>query len=310
MRTLAGVLALALVLAVPAVAGNPDWAYPIAPKPEPHHDKTLKQAPGSTKKYTPAQIDDPFNPPDWFPGEHPAMPPVVAHGRKPAFAACAHCHLPTGNGFPQSAGLAGLPAAYIVRQIADFKSGERKGVRAAVMAAIARALTQDEVKAAADYYASLTPGLWSQVIEVDKVPASYIGPGGMRFALADGVFEPVGERIVALPQNPERAVLRDPHSGFVAYVPRGSIARGKSLVETGDNGKTVPCAVCHGPELKGQGEAPAIAGRLPSYSFRQLNDMQSGARTGAGVALMKPAVANLSQDDMVAIAAYLGSLAP
>jgi cytochrome c553 len=310
MKTMAGVLALALVSAAPAVAGNPDWAYPVTPRPEPHHDKTLKQAPGSAKKFTPVQIDDPFNPPDWFPDEHPKMPPVVARGRKPAVAACAHCHLPTGNGFPQSAGLAGLPATYIARQIAAFKNGERKGVRGAVMAAVARALTEDEVKSAADYYASLAPGLWSQVIEVDKVPASYIGPGGVRFALPDGVFEPVGERIIALPQNSERAVLRDPHSGFVAYVPRGSIARGKLLVDTGDAGRIVACARCHGPELRGQGDVPAIAGRLPSYTFRQLNDMQSGARAGAGAALMNPAVANLSQDDMVAIAAYLGALAP
>ena len=45
---------------------------------------------------------------------------------KPVARACALCHLPTGNGHPESASLAGLPAAYIMRQMAEFKNGGRK----------------------------------------------------------------------------------------------------------------------------------------------------------------------------------------
>ena len=108
-----------------------------------------------------------------------------------------------------------MPANYIIRQMAAFKNGERKGVRATVMIAMAKVLTDAEVKAAADYYAALKPTAgFNKVLEADKVPASYVGPGGMRFALGDGGYEPVGSRIIVLPQNPERAALRDPKSGL------------------------------------------------------------------------------------------------
>ena len=115
--------------------------------------------------------------------------------------------------------------------------------------------------AAAEYYAALKPGKgFNKVIEVERVPASYVGPGGMRFALADGGFEPIGNRITVLPQDPERAALRDPKSGFVDYVPPGSIAKGARLM-TGGDGKTVACTICHGQSLKGLGEVPSIVGR-------------------------------------------------
>lgn len=287
------------------------WAYPVTPEPEPLDSVHLKQVPGSAKKYTPAQIDNPFDPPDWFPNEHPRMPAIVAHGgAKPAGRACAICHLPTGDGRPESSGLAGLPANYIVRQMAAFKSGARKGVRADEMAAIAKVLTDAEVMAAARYYAVLKPSPgYTKVIEVEKVPASYVGPGGMRFALGDGGLEPIGDRIIVLPQYPDRAVMRDPKSGFVDYVPKGSIAKGAALVAGGD-GKTVACAVCHGQSLKGLGEVPGIAGKDATYIFRQLNDMQSGARSGPWVELMTQVVTKLDRDDMIALSAYLGSLDP
>ena len=69
-------------------------------------------------------------------------------------------------------------------------------------------------------------------------------------------------------------------------------------------------SVCHGPTLKGIAEIPAIAGRAPIYLFRQLNDIQTDNRHGGNVPLMKAVVANLTQGDMIAIAAYLGSLEP
>jgi len=46
----------------------------------------------------------------------PPMPRIVAHGRDDAWA-CAYCHLPNGQGRPENAPLAGLPAAYIVEQV-------------------------------------------------------------------------------------------------------------------------------------------------------------------------------------------------
>jgi cytochrome c553 len=96
----------------------------------------------------------------------------------------------------------------------------------------------------------------------------------------------------------------------VAHVPTGSVTKGEALVSTGNSGKTIPCAICHGSTLQGLGEVPSIVGRSPMYMFRQLNDMQNGNRTGSLVALMQAVVAKLSYDDMVAITAYLASRAP
>ena len=90
-----------------------DWAYPATPKPEAPDSVVLKQLPGSEKKYTQAQVDDPFNPPDWYPQDHPPMPPIVASGVKPAVRACAQCHLTSGDGHPESSGVAGLPLNYL-----------------------------------------------------------------------------------------------------------------------------------------------------------------------------------------------------
>jgi cytochrome c553 len=307
-------LSLAAVLSTTAFAAeNLDWAYPPTPPPPGQLDNTtMKSVPGSDKHYTQAQIDDPFNPPDWFPGDHPPMPEIVAHGGpKPAGRACAQCHLPTGAGHPESASLAGLPAGYIVRQMAAFKNGNRNNVRAGVMIAMAKVLSDDEIKAAAQYFAALKqPAGYDKAIETDTVAKSYIGAGGMRYSSPDGGAEPIGNRIIVLPVSDTEALLRDPSSGFNDNVPTGSIAKGEALVTTGGDGKTMPCSACHGPDLKGAGEVPGIAGREATYVFRQLHDMQSGARSGVNVLLMKPVVANLTDDDMIAIVAYLESRNP
>ena len=106
-------------------------------------------------------------------------------------------------------------------------------------------------------------------------------------------------------RTPKRCAIRDP--GFIAYVPPGSVKKGEALVTTGGGGKTTQCGVCHGADLTGLGPVPGIAGRSPSYMVRQLYDMQQGVRKGVWSDLMKPVVANLSNADMLAIAAYTAS---
>jgi cytochrome c553 len=298
------------LLSGPATAADDlSWAYPVTPRPEAPDSLILKQVPGSTKAYTQAQIDDPFNPPDWFPDQHPVMPPIVAQGQKPAVRACAQCHLPSGNGHPESASLAGLPVPYLLRQMTEFKNGGRKGVRAATMIAIAQAISDADSLAAAEYFSSLQPAIWTRVVETELVAKSYVGAGAMRFAAADGGIEPIGNRIIVLPQDEERARARDPRSGFIDYVPAGSIAKSEALISSG-GGKTIPCSICHGQTLRGIGELPAIAGRPPTYLVRQLYDMKTGARSGLSMALMKAVVDQLAIEDMIAIAAYLGSREP
>ena len=61
---------------------------------------------------------------------------------------------------------------------------------------------------------------------------------------------------------------------------------------------------------RGLGPVPPLAGRSPSYIVRQLFDMQKGNRNGPNAKLMKPVVASLTVDDMIAIAAYVSSRSP
>ena len=132
----------------------------------------------------------------------------------------------------------------------------------------------------------------------------------MRLPLAEGGSEPLGNRIVEVPEEPARIALRDPHAGFIAYVPNGAIAKGKELVVNGAGGKTFACGICHGQNLKGIGDVPSIAGRSPLNIARQLYYFQTGERGGPSAALMQLPVAKLSADDILAISAYVASLEP
>jgi cytochrome c553 len=310
MRALVSIAVLGLLAAPVMAAELPNWAYPTAPPPGAPPDNTVKKTlPGSAKSYTAAEINDRFGPPDWYPEDHPTMPDVVAKGKKPNAFACDLCHLTNGAGHPESAGVAGLPAGYIVRQMEEFKAGTRKGMRSPVMMQIAKGLDEAEIKQAADYFASLKFPAFYKVVEGDMAPKSYVGAGAMRFAAKEGGMEPIGNRIIEIPDDEDRTEARDPRAKHIAYVPTGSIKKGEAIVTTG-GGKTTACAVCHGPGLKGLGEVPAIVGRSPEYIYRQLNDIKIGTRNGTWVPLMKPVVEKLTDEDMVAISAYLVSQAP
>src|ERR1035438_106868 len=94
-----------------AISEPPAWAYPVPPpdvKSAPD-DGAIRTVPGSSVSYTTAQLNDLFLAPDWHPLDHPKMPEVVAHGRKPDVIACGHCHRAEGPGGPENASLAGLP---------------------------------------------------------------------------------------------------------------------------------------------------------------------------------------------------------
>ncbi len=295
----------------------PYWAYVINPKPEPaagRNDHAPRHVPGSAAAFTLAQIEDLFNPPDWHPEGHPAMPGIVAHGRKPDVFACAYCHLPSGQGRPENSSLAGLPAGYIVEQLDDFKSGARKSseprhLPIAMMIASETKATGQEIQSAANYFSELTRKPWIRIVETGTVPKTHVA-GWMLVPSTPAATEPIGQRIIEVPENLERTELRDDTSGFIAYVPEGSLARGRALVNTGGNGKAVPCAKCHGPGLRGSGNVPPIAGRSPSYMVRQLFDIQSGVRAGTLSREMRAPVRNLTLDDTIAVSGYVASLRP
>jgi cytochrome c553 len=310
MRGLIWLLVLAF-LPTAALAADPDWAYPVPPQnlPRPDASKVVK-VPGSDKEYNEASVNDAFAPPDWFPGDHAPLPNVVASGSKPNVRACALCHLTTGDGHPESANIAGLNAPYIMRTLRDFAMGRRKGIRTGVMVAIAKDLTPEDARAAADYFAERKPSNgYMKVVEKAEVPKTNVGEGAMRFVTPNGGDEPIGNRIIVVPQDEPGARARNPRAGFLAYVPPGSLAKGEALATSG-GGKTVACAICHGEGLKGLGEVPSLAGRDPIYLTRQLMDIKSGNRTGAWITLMQQVVAKLDDSDIVALSAYAASRQP
>jgi len=311
----AGVLAAGGLV---SAADPPPWAYVRnAPnQPAVPDDGKPHSVPGSARTFTLKEIRNAFSPPDWHPEDHPPMPDVVGNGRPPEVRACGYCHLPNGIGKPENAALAGLPVEYFKQQIADFKSGARRSSVVdippqALMLKTALAVSDAEVDIAAEYFAKLPamrPG-WITVKEVDTVPAmsaagSIVVPDG------SGRTEPIGQRILETALDFHRTELRDAHSGYVAYVPVGAVRKGQELATMGGGGRTLQCAICHGPDLMGIGNVPRIAGLSPTYAFRQLFDMQAGTRKGPGAALMQGAVSKLTEEDMVSLAAYLGSLAP
>jgi len=321
-RLAAALLASAIVCAtlptttVTAADSPPRWAYPENNpnyKP-PVDDGTLVRVPNSTASYTWTQLRDRFIAPIWHPDDHRPLPGIVANGRKPDVLACGFCHRADGPGGPENADLAGLPKSYIVQQMADFKTGARATsvpgrLPPSLMISLSKAITDAEVETAAAYFSALRPRKRIKVVESDTAPKSYIA-GLVWAAKESDEREPVEHRIAELPDDLIQFESRDPRSTFTVYVPIGSLAKGEALVTKGGPGKTFQCAPCHGPNLRGLGPLPSIAGRSPSYMFRQLYDFGHGVRTGEWSPLMAQVVSNLDQDDMLAIVAYLASFDP
>jgi len=291
----------------PPLVDAPPASLPAAP------DTTLQHVPGSDAAFTRAQIGDLFTAVDWHPEDHPGMPRVVAHGRPPELYACGYCHLPNGQGRPENASLAGLPVSYIVEQMAEFRAARRRSseprhLPASLMAQRESHASAQDTLAAARYFSALKAKPWIRVIETATVEPMHVA-GWMLVSSGVADREAIGERIIETPEHLEQTELRDDRSGFVAFVPPGSVSAGRELVERG-SGRTMPCAACHGSHLKGLGTVPSLAGRSPSYLVRQLYDLKSSARGGPAVQPMLPVIANLTVADMGAIAAYAASLPP
>jgi cytochrome c553 len=109
------------------------------------------------------------------------------------------------------------------------------------------------------------------------------------------------DEIVEIPDDNLRAEARDTRLTWTAYVPPGTLNKGKQLAAK------YQCSMCHGANLEGIGPVPALAGRSPSYTMRQLFDMKTGARRGPWSELMKPIVTSMSVQDMAAVAAFAAS---
>jgi cytochrome c553 len=169
-----------------ARGGNAGGAPAAAAPAEPPEDRdAIHHLPGTNQTFAIKDIANNYAPADWYPGDHPAMPDIVAHGRKPEVNACGFCHYPNGKGRPNNASPAGLPAAYILQQLQDFEDGSRNTAdkrkrNEAQMIAIAKALTPEEAQAAANYFSSMKWTTYEKVVETATVPKTeYVGGGGL-----------------------------------------------------------------------------------------------------------------------------------
>jgi cytochrome c553 len=263
---------------------------------------------------------------DWYPDDRGslAMPDLVRRGRKithpdgtwtgkEGIRACGQCHLPTGAGRSENGQPAGLSRAYILQQLDDFRNGLRnssdpKKDNAHRMTSFAKAMTAAEMTQVADFFAAMPyPPVgvdrYIKVVETDRVPVAY-AQGGMFHAVEGAGEEPIGNRIIEVPADPFLNEYRDGKSGFIAYVPRGSVKQGEAIAAR------ARCAMCHGAELNGSPVAPTIAGRSASYLARQLYDFHTGERRGKMSPLMRTVVASLTLDDIRNVVAYVASIAP
>jgi hypothetical protein len=67
----------------------------------------------------------------------------------------------------------------------------------------------------------------------------------MRIRIPGAGSEPLGSRIIELAEDDSKLIERDAHCGYIAYVPVGSIAMGRSLA-AGAGGRRIACTYCHG----------------------------------------------------------------
>jgi cytochrome c553 len=311
--------ALALCACGPAKApagASLSWAYVKAPKePLPEAPPGPLHVPGSRLTFTGEQINKGDIQVDWFPEEHPKPPAVVVQARKDGPDACAECHMVTGQGYLGTPNLAGLPAAYIVQQVEEFRSGrrlswERDRPATHEMIEVARKVSDQELAEAAAYFASLPRSPRYRVMEAAEVPATHANYYGWLELTPKAPREPTGGRVIEVAEDFDRMMLLDdPHTGVIDYAAPGAIARGAALVKSGGhNGQ--PCSACHGADLRGMGDTPALAGRSAAYLARMLWDIKTGARAGPAVTPMQAPTAHLDEADIADVVAYLASLPP
>lgn len=309
LRLLSLLSALLIAASSPAA---PEWVLPVGiPSRAPAWDTVKPQVlPGSAAHFTDAELHDRNHAVDWRVAEHPKLPESVATGTGGA-GACGYCHLPDGAGRPENAALAGLPADYIREQVAAFAAGERapldgKWAPSAFMATTAKAASATLVREAADYFSQLR--FTSHVRVVERARIAHAVPSNFVYGLDPATTEPLGTRIIEVPESAERFEMRDTHLGYTAYVPPGAIAAGAALARSGGPAGQ-PCALCHGAGLKG-GVAPPLAGRSPSFVARQLFGFRAGTRANSGAAPMRMIAERLSDRDIIDLGAYAGSRRP
>jgi cytochrome c553 len=304
----------------PIPAGLPEWAYappvPGAPPPPsalPTDDNAVVRIPGTDRTFTRGELRALKETMDWYPEDrHGTAPNIARFGKEGGVRQCTLCHLPDGAGRPENAPVAAYHPVYFMQQMQDFRDGLRKSAdprkaNTNNMIAFAKAMTREDDRAAAEYFAQQPYPRRMKVVESKTAPKVRM-QGGMHMpvpAAEGGGMQPIhADEIVEVPDDNLRAEARDTRMPWTAYVPPGTLNRGKQAVAK------YQCGTCHGANFEGIGPVPALAGRSPSYTMRQLFDMKEGTRRGPWSELMQPIVSRMTVQEMMAVSAYSASLAP
>lgn len=289
------------------------WAFPVYPPlselqaPLPHPQERVHVT-GSARGYMQSQIDQSL--PDWFPQDHPPAPTIVAEGRK-QMESCKGCHGFNGTGTPATASPAGLPKAYILEQFAAFRAGQRGANTprsSQDMRKEARAVGDDDLRLAADYFSKMKYQSHVQVIETATTPKMH-WKFLMQVPDKGSAREPIGQRIIETPVSFADYRYGSDRTTYIAYVPPGSIARGAAISAKG-TGAAAACESCHGATLHGVGVIPPLAGRSPTYIMRELILFRTGKRSNPQAAPMRTEASQLGINDMIDVAAYAASRKP
>ena len=208
---------------------------------------------------------------------------IAAQGGGGAVAACNSCHGAqgegnAGGGFPR---IAGQSYAYLAHELDTYANGTRKHP---VMQPIAAAMTEDQRKAAAAYFASLNPN------------GTSTAAAGAASGAASGTMSGAA------------SATKSAGAGTSA----GAGGRGAQLANVGDNSQGVQaCANCHGPGGIGSGELyPYLAGQHANYLMATLGAWRDGTRANDPSGQMPLIAQGLTQQDVAAIAAYYAGQPP
>lgn len=188
-----------------------------------------------------------------------------AEAGKTKSAVCAACHGATGiSPAPIYPNLAGQNAAYMIKQLTDFKSGDRTDM---LMAPMAVNLSEQDMADVAAYFSSQP----RSVVEVTAVDtdAAASAPGAVA-------------NVAVVTSTSAKAIYK------------GDVKLGQK--------KSGMCVACHGTDGNSALSIyPKLAGQSANYLSKQLADFKSGDRVDP---IMAGMVAGLSTKDMDDLAAY------
>ncbi len=233
--------------------------------------------------------------------------------QRPDVRACALCHYPNGKGRPENAGVSGLPVAYFAQQMVDFRNGDRKSAEprkanTGIMIAIAKAMTDEEINASAEYFGSMKWTPWINVVErrTCRRRASPAACSSLPEKRAEqSRSDNASSRRRRTRNAPKRCAIRVPDSSRTCRSAASRRARRSPPPAAGAND-----GVRRLPRRRAEGPRARSRDRRTLAELHRAADVRhaDGRPPGVWTDLMKPVVAKLTDEDILNLAAYSASL--